>query len=40
MIVVDDTPLLIATQVKEGNEELQLRDNQGHPMWIGWKRIK
>jgi len=40
MVVVDDTPLLIATQVKEGNEELQLRDNEGHPMWIGWKRIK
>ncbi len=39
-VIVDDTPLLIATDIKEGNEELQLRDNAGHPLWIGWKPIK
>ena len=39
-VTVDDTPLLIATDIKEGTEELQLRDNEGHPLWIGWKRIK
>jgi sporulation protein YlmC with PRC-barrel domain len=38
--VVDDTPFLIAEKIKEGNEELQLRDNEGNPMWIGWKQIK
>jgi sporulation protein YlmC with PRC-barrel domain len=38
--VVDDTPILIAEKIKEGNEELQLRDNEGNPMWIGWKQIK
>jgi len=39
-VVVDDTPFLIATKIKEGKEELQLRDNEGHPIWIGWKQIK
>ena len=39
-VTVDDTPLLIAKSIREGNEELQLRDNAGHPMWLGWKRIK
>jgi sporulation protein YlmC with PRC-barrel domain len=39
-VTVDDTPLLIATDIKEGKEELQLRDNEGHPLWFGWKRIK
>jgi hypothetical protein len=27
-------------KTKEGKEELQLRDNEGNPMWIGWKQIK
>jgi sporulation protein YlmC with PRC-barrel domain len=39
-ITVDDTPLLIAKNISEGNGELQLRDNAGHPMWLGWKQIK
>ena len=39
-VIVDDTPLLIATKIKEGNEELRLRDNEGHPIWIGWQQIK
>jgi len=39
-IIVDDTPFLIATSIKEGKEELQVRDNEGHPIWIGWKQIK
>jgi sporulation protein YlmC with PRC-barrel domain len=38
--VVDDTPFLIATKIKQGNEELRVRDNGGHPIWIGWKQIK
>ena len=38
--VVDDTPFLIATKIKEGNKELQVRDNEGHPIWIGWKQSK
>ena len=40
MIIADDTPYLIATKIKEGNEELQIRDKEGHPVWMGWKTIK
>ncbi len=40
MIIADDTPYLIATEIKEGNEELQVRDTEGHPVWMGWKTIK
>jgi len=39
-IIVDDTPFIIATKIAGGNEELQVRDNKGHPIWIGWKQIK
>lgn len=38
MITVDDTPMMIAIKIKEGNEELQLRDKEGNPTWIGWKK--
>lgn len=40
IVTFDDTPIMIATTIKEGNEELQLRDKEGHPFWIGWKKIK
>jgi len=40
MVTVDVTPMMIATKIKEGNEELQLRDKEGDPTWIGWKKIK
>jgi len=40
MIIADDTPYMIATKIKEGNEELQVRDEKGHPVWMGWKKIK
>jgi len=39
MITVDDTPLMIATKIKERNEEMKLRYNEGHPIWMGWKNI-
>ena len=39
-VTLDDTPFIIATKIREGNEEMQLRDNQGHPIWLGWKKIK
>jgi hypothetical protein len=39
-VVVNDTAFMIANTIKEGNEELQVRDNEGHPIWIGWKQIK
>lgn len=40
MITVDDTPLMIATTIREGNFELRLRDEEGYPLWFGWKKIK
>jgi sporulation protein YlmC with PRC-barrel domain len=40
MVIIDDTPIMVATTIQEGNEELHLRDNEGHPVWIGWKKIK
>jgi hypothetical protein len=40
MIPVDDTPLMIATKIKEGNKEMQVRDNEGYPIWMGWRKTK
>jgi hypothetical protein len=40
MVTVDDTPIMIATTIEEGNEELQLRDKEGRPFWMGWKKVK
>ena len=40
ILTIDDTPIMVATSIQEGNEELQLRDKEGHPTWIGWKKIK
>ncbi len=39
-VVVDDTPLMIATKIRQGNEEFQVRDNEGRPIWMGWQKIK
>jgi sporulation protein YlmC with PRC-barrel domain len=39
-VIVDDTPFLIATKIKEGSEQLQIRDNEGHPIWMGWQKIE
>lgn len=30
--------IFIAGEVKKGNEVLKLRDEQGIPMWAGWRR--
>jgi len=39
-VIVDDTPFMIATRIREGNEELQLRDKEGQPIWMAWKKTK
>ncbi len=39
-VIADDTPYLIATKITEGNEEIQVRDKEGYPVWMGWKKIK
>jgi sporulation protein YlmC with PRC-barrel domain len=39
-VIVDDTPFLIATKIKSGNEELHIRDAKGHPIWLSWQKIE
>jgi sporulation protein YlmC with PRC-barrel domain len=39
-VILDDTPYVIATKIKEGNEELHVRDKEGQPIWMAWKKIK
>ena len=31
-------PAMIATEVKKGDEVLKLRDDNGYPVWSGWRR--
>ena len=38
LITFDGKPAVIAAEVKKGNEILQLRDDNGYPVWSGWKR--
>jgi len=37
-VTVSGEPFMIATTVKRGNEVLRLRDKDGIPGWIGWKK--
>jgi sporulation protein YlmC with PRC-barrel domain len=37
-VTVSGEPLIIAMTVKLGNEVLRLRDKDGIPEWIGWKK--
>ena len=37
-VTVRGEPLMIATTVREGNEVLRVRDKEGIPEWIGWKK--
>jgi sporulation protein YlmC with PRC-barrel domain len=37
-VTVKGEPLMIAMTVKRGNEVLRLRDKEGLPEWIGWKK--
>jgi hypothetical protein len=31
-------PAIIAAEVHKGEEVLKLRDDNGHPLWAGWRR--
>jgi hypothetical protein len=31
-------PAMIAAEVKKGDEVLKLRDDNGFPVWSGWRR--
>jgi sporulation protein YlmC with PRC-barrel domain len=37
-VTVSGEPFMIAMTVKRGNEVLRLRDQEGIPAWIGWKK--
>ncbi len=37
-VTVRGEPFMIATTVKRGNEVLRLRDKEGTPEWVGWKK--
>jgi hypothetical protein len=37
-ITFQGKPVIIATEVKKGEEILKLRDEKGFPVWAGWRR--
>ncbi len=37
-ITFEGKPALIAAEVKKGDEVLKLRDENGFPVWSGWRR--
>jgi hypothetical protein len=37
-ITFEGKPVIIAVEIKKGNEILKLRDENGFPVWSGWRR--
>jgi hypothetical protein len=37
-ITFQGKPTIIAAEVKKGEETLKLRDENGFPVWAGWRR--
>ena len=37
-VTFEGKPAIIAAEVKKGDEVLKLRDDNGFPMWSGWRR--
>ncbi len=37
-VMFEGKPAIIAAEVKKGDEVLRLRDDNGFPMWSGWRR--
>jgi hypothetical protein len=37
-IIFEGKPAIIATEVKNGAEILKLRDENGFPVWSGWRK--
>ena len=38
LITFEDKPALIAAKIEKGDDILQLRDDDGLPVWAGWRR--
>lgn len=37
-IIADNRPMIIAMEVRKGDQVLKLRDKQGHPLWLPPKK--
>jgi hypothetical protein len=37
-VTFEGKPVIIAAEVKKGDEVLKLRDKNGFPLWSGWRR--
>jgi len=37
-ITFDGRPAMIAAEVRKGEEVLKLQDDNGYPVWAGWRR--
>jgi hypothetical protein len=37
-VTMGGKPVIIAAEVRKGDAVLTLRDDQGVPMWSGWRR--
>ena len=38
-VTMQGQPVLIAAEVKKGDETLKLRDDAGIPLWAGWDPV-
>ena len=38
LITFEGKPAIVAAEIKKGNEALKLRDENGFPVWSGWRR--
>ncbi|MCI0453760.1 MAG: DNA-binding protein [Candidatus Dadabacteria bacterium] len=37
-ITYQGKPVIIVAEIKKGDEVLKLRDENGYPMWAGWRK--
>jgi hypothetical protein len=37
-IIFDGKPAIIAAEIRKGDEIIKLRDENGYPVWSGWRR--
>jgi hypothetical protein len=37
-VTIDGKPAIIAAEVRKGGEVLKLRDENGVPVWAGWRK--
>ena len=39
-ITYDGKPAIIAAEIKKDDQVLKLRDENGYPVWSGWRRVR